>query len=60
MAEPKFKKLEDKVFKAVGTDGKFAGDIAEELKVSQTMMKSIVKRSSRLEYRGHRIERFKE
>jgi predicted DNA-binding ArsR family transcriptional regulator len=60
MPEPKFKKLEDKVHKAVGDEGKFAGDIADELKVSQTMMKSIVKRSSRLEYRGHRIERFKE
>jgi predicted DNA-binding ArsR family transcriptional regulator len=60
MPEPKFKKLEEKVFKAVGTEGKFAGDIAEEMKVSQTMMKSIVKRSSKLEYRGHRIERFKE
>jgi predicted DNA-binding ArsR family transcriptional regulator len=60
MPEPKFKKMEDKVFKAVGAEGKFAGDVAEELKVSQTMMKSIVKRSSRLEYRGHRIERFKE
>ena len=60
MPEAKFKKLEDTVYKAVGAEGKFAGDIAEELKVSQTMMKSLVKRSSKLEYRGHRIERFKE
>jgi predicted DNA-binding ArsR family transcriptional regulator len=60
MTDAKFKKLEDLVFKAVGAEGKFAGDIAEELKVSQTMMKSLVKRSSKLEYRGHRIERFKE
>ncbi|MFH0815828.1 MAG: ArsR family transcriptional regulator [Methanobacteriota archaeon] len=60
MTDARFKKLEDAVYKAVGAEGKFAGDIAEELKVSQTMMKSLVKRSSKLEYRGHRIERFKE
>ena len=60
LPDAKFKKYEDKIVKAVGDDGKFAGDVADELKVSQTMLKSLVKRSSRLEFRGHRIERIKE
>ncbi|MCK4444750.1 MAG: ArsR family transcriptional regulator, partial [Thermoplasmata archaeon] len=38
-------------------DGRFVGDVAEKLKVTQTMLKGLIKRSARLEYRGHRIER---
>ena len=60
MPDAKYKKIEEKIAKSVGPDGKFAGDVGEDLKVSQTMLKSLVKRSSRLEYRGHRIERIKE
>jgi predicted DNA-binding ArsR family transcriptional regulator len=44
----------------VGPQGKFAGDVAEVLGVTFTMLKSLVKRSTKLDYRGHRIERVKE
>ena len=53
-----YAKLEEKIHAAVGTDGRFFSDVAEELAMSPTRLKGIVKRSDRLEYRGHRIERF--
>jgi predicted DNA-binding ArsR family transcriptional regulator len=60
MSKREFDKYEKKILKLVGEEGKFAGDIAEELEISSTMLKSIIKRSSALEYRGHRVEKFKE
>jgi predicted DNA-binding ArsR family transcriptional regulator len=59
MMPPKeYGKLEEKIFAAVGPDGRFFSDVAEELGMSPTRLKGIVKRSEKLEYRGHRIERF--
>ena len=60
MAEKDYAKIEKQIFDMVGDDGKFAGDVAENLKVSQTMLKALVKRSSRLGFRGHRVMRFEE
>ncbi len=51
-------KLEEKIYASVGPDGRFFSDVAEELGMSPTRLKGIVKRSEKLEYRGHRIERF--
>jgi predicted DNA-binding ArsR family transcriptional regulator len=56
MPDAEFKKLEAKILKSIGNEGKFAGDVAEELKLTQTMLKSLVKRSAKFDYRGHRIE----
>lgn len=58
MNDEKYNKLEKKIYELVGEDGKFAGDVAEELGVSQTMLKALVKRSTRLDFRGHRIQRY--
>jgi len=60
MPEKDYLKIETKVFDMVGPDGKFAGDVADALKVSQTMLKALVKRSTRLDFRGHRIMRFED
>jgi predicted DNA-binding ArsR family transcriptional regulator len=57
MPDPEYVKMEDRIYKTVGTDGKFAGDLAEELDMSQVMLKSLIKRSSCLDFRGHRVER---
>lgn len=57
MNDEDYDKLENKIYKFVGEDGKFVGDVAEKLNVTQTMLRGLVKRSARLEYRGHRIER---
>ena len=58
MPPKEYGKLEEKIYNAVGTDGRFFSDVAEELRMSPTRLKGIVKRSDKLEYRGHRIERF--
>ncbi|MGI0132681.1 MAG: ArsR family transcriptional regulator [Thermoplasmata archaeon] len=58
MEEKAYAKLEAKIFEAVGETGRFFSDVAEELGMSPTRLKGLVKRSDKLEYRGHRIERF--
>jgi predicted DNA-binding ArsR family transcriptional regulator len=59
MMPPKeYGRLEERIYEAVGPDGRFFSDVAEELGMSPTRLKGIVKRSEKLEYRGHRIERF--
>lgn len=58
MSEDDYRQLEGKILEAVGKQGKFAGDLAEELDMSQIMLKSVIKRSTRLDFRGHRVERF--
>jgi len=60
MEEKEYTKVEKQIFDLVGPQGKFAGDVAEVLGVTFTMLKSLVKRSNKLDYRGHRIERVKE
>ena len=56
MLDKDFRKVEKKILDMIGDEGKFAGDVADELKISQTMLKSLVKRSAKFDYRGHRIE----
>jgi predicted DNA-binding ArsR family transcriptional regulator len=53
-----YSKSETKIYDAVGTEGRFFSDVAEELGMSPTRLKGLVKRSEKLEYRGHHIERF--
>jgi predicted DNA-binding ArsR family transcriptional regulator len=57
MPDKEYAKLEAKIHAAVGETGRFFSDVAEELKMSGTELKGLVKRSDKLEYRGHRIER---
>lgn len=58
MGEDEFLKFEKQVIKELnGTKGKrFVGDMLENLDMTSTMLKSIVKRSTKLEYRGQQIE----
>jgi predicted DNA-binding ArsR family transcriptional regulator len=58
MGPKEYARLEQRIYDAVGGDGRFFSDVAEELKMSPTRLKGLVKRSEKLEYRGHRIERF--
>lgn len=58
MEDREYVKLEQKIFDSVGDTGRFFSDVAEELGMSATRLKGLVKRSDKLEYRGHRIERF--
>ncbi len=58
MDDREYAKLEQKIYDAVGDGGRFFSDVAEQLGMSPTRLKGLVKRSDKLEYRGHRIERF--
>lgn len=59
MSEEEYAILEGKILEQVGT-GRFSGDVAEALGLSSTMLKSLVRRSVKMDYRGHRIELIKE
>jgi predicted DNA-binding ArsR family transcriptional regulator len=59
MPQKEYERLETRIVAAVGADGRFFSDVAEELKMSPTRLKALVKRSEKLEYRGHRVERFR-
>ena len=60
MSDDAYAAIEKQIFDMVGTEGKFSGDVADTLKVSQTKLKALVKRSPRLDFRGHRIIRFED
>ena len=60
MTNKEFEKVENELIKLIGEDGMFAGDVSEQKEFSMTMLKSLVKRSVKLEYRGHRVELAKE
>ena len=60
MSEEAYGAIEEKLFEMVGVEGKFSGDVADALKVTQTKLKALVKRSPRLDFRGHRIIRFED
>jgi predicted DNA-binding ArsR family transcriptional regulator len=56
MPDGEFEELESSIIEQVQDGGKFAGDVAESLDLSQVMLRSLVKRSTKLDYRGHRVE----
>jgi len=60
MNEDEFKAVEGKILEQVGKGGKFSGDVAETLGLSSTMLRSLVRRSVKMDYRGHRIELIQE
>lgn len=60
MPDADYDKIEASVYDMVGPEGKFSGDVSDALKVTQTMLKALVKRSPRLDFRGHRIIRFED
>ena len=56
MSEEEYAEIEKKILDQVGTDGRFSGDVAEALGMTSTMLKSLVRRSVKMDFRGHRIE----
>jgi predicted DNA-binding ArsR family transcriptional regulator len=59
MPDEGYDELEQKIVDLAGEEGEFAGNILEHMQITPTMLKSLVKRSEKLEYRGHRVERIK-
>ena len=60
MSDDEYAGIESKILEEVGSEGRFSGDIAESLGLSSTMLKSLVRRSVKMDYRGHRIELIRE
>jgi len=60
MPNDDFDEIEKNILEQVGKEGRFAGDVAENLGLTATMLRSLVKRSIRMDYRGHRLELVKE
>jgi predicted DNA-binding ArsR family transcriptional regulator len=60
MGDEEYGEIERKILEQVGKDGRFSGDVAEALGLSSTMLKSLVRRSVKMDYRGHRIELIRE
>ncbi len=56
--EAEFEKMEARIYEQVGENGIFLGKIQESEDISPIKLKSLIKRSSLLELRGHRVERF--
>jgi len=60
MGEEEYSEIEGKILQEIGATGKFSGDVAETLGLTSTMLKSLVRRSVKMDYRGHRIEPIKD
>ena len=56
MSEEEYAEIEKKILEEVVPDGRFSGDVAEALGMTSTMLKSLVRRSVKMDFRGHRIE----
>jgi len=56
MNEEEYELIENKILDEVGKDGVFSGDVAEKLGLTATMLKSLVRRSVKMDFHGHRIE----
>ena len=56
MGKEEYDAIEIKILQELGPTGRFSGDVAESLALSSTMLKSLVRRSVKMDYRGHRIE----
>ena len=59
LSEKEFRKIETKIFKLVGKEGIYSGKLSEEMTLNQTYLKSIVRRSAKMEFRGQRVEKIK-
>ncbi len=57
LADKDYARFEKEIYDLVGEQGRFFSDVAEELKMSTTRLKGLIKRSEKLEFRGHRVER---
>jgi predicted DNA-binding ArsR family transcriptional regulator len=59
MSEEEFRKYEEKILELVDGGINYLGDVIERLGISQTLMKGLVKRSERVDVRGHTVVRLK-
>lgn len=58
--DDEFEDMEEQILESVREGDTFANDISEKIGTSGTTLKALVKRSVKLNYKGHRIEEIKE
>jgi predicted DNA-binding ArsR family transcriptional regulator len=58
--DKKFAKLEGEIYDFVGGQGDLSREVEKQFQLSPVQMRCLVKRSENLEYRGMKIEQFKE
>ena len=57
MKDDEFRMWENKILEVIGESGGiFIGDLVEKLGISQTMLRALVKRSTKLDIKGMRVE----
>lgn len=57
MPQPEFDALEDAMLTMVGTEGASARAVTEKLNINLVRLKALLKRSTRLDLRGHLVQR---
>ena len=60
MDDKTFAEVEDKIYEFVGEDGELSREVEKEFNFTPVQMRCIVKRSSKLEYKGMKIERYQQ
>lgn len=60
MNDEEYAVMENRIIDLIPSTGGFSGDIAEALGISSTLLKSLVRRSVKMDFRGHRIELLKD
>ena len=55
MPPDEYDPLEDKLVELVGSKGCFGGDVAKGMDISPLTLKGLVKRSAKIEFKGHNI-----
>jgi len=60
MDDKTFSEVEEKIYEFVGEDGELSREVEKEFNFTPVQMRCIVKRSSKLEYKGMKIERYQQ
>lgn len=55
MPPDEYDPIEKKLLELLGPDGCFSGDVAKNMEVSNLTLKGLVKRSAKMEFKGHNI-----
>jgi predicted DNA-binding ArsR family transcriptional regulator len=57
MGDEEFKEWEEKIIESIGPEGEiFLGDLVEKLGITQIMLRGLIRRSTRIDIKGMRVE----
>jgi predicted DNA-binding ArsR family transcriptional regulator len=58
--QKEFDKLEEEIYEYLGEEGRFSNSVAEQFQISMLALKSIVKRSNQIAFKGLKLIRIEE